>query len=43
MLKGHALEYYYNSKLSEKLFNNAYNYMQNFFKRAEYYRKNLTK
>ena len=41
MLKGLAQEHYYNSNLSTRLFLKACDYIRNFFKGLEYYRKNL--
>jgi hypothetical protein len=42
MLKGLAEEHYYNSNLADKSFEYTCAYMRNFFKRPEYYQKNLT-
>jgi hypothetical protein len=43
ILKGLAKEHYYNSNLADRLFKDTCIYIQNFFKRPEYYQKNLTK
>jgi hypothetical protein len=42
MLKELAKEHYYSSSLADRLFKYTYAYIQNFFKRPEYYQKNLT-
>jgi hypothetical protein len=42
MLKGLAKEHYYSSNLADRLFKDTCIHMRNFFKRPEYYRKNLT-
>jgi hypothetical protein len=42
MLKRLAKDHYYSSNLADKLFKDTYIYIQNFFKRLEYYQKNLT-
>jgi hypothetical protein len=41
MLKGLAQDHYYNCGLSAKTYSEACIYIQNFFKRPEFYRKNL--
>jgi hypothetical protein len=41
MLKGLAQDYYYNRTLSARTYSKACTYMRNFFKRPEFYRKNL--
>src|SRR6266700_1247174 len=43
MLKGLAEDYYYSSNLVDKLFEDIYIYIQNFFKGLEYYWKNFIK
>jgi hypothetical protein len=43
MLKRLAKKHYYSSNLADKSFENTYIHIQNFFKRPEYYQKNLTK
>jgi hypothetical protein len=42
MLKGLVQNYYYNHSLLAKTYTEVYIYIQNFFKRPEFYRKNLT-
>ena len=37
MLKGLVEDHYYSSNLADKLFEDIYIYMQNFFKGPEYY------
>jgi hypothetical protein len=42
MLKRLAKEHYYSNNLADRSFKDTYIHMQNFFKRPEYYQKNLT-
>ena len=42
MLKRLAQDHYYNSNLKSRPFTKTYNYIRQFFKGPEYYRKNLT-
>ena len=41
MLKGLALNHYYNSDLSTRAFTDAYKHVRQFFEGPEYHRKNL--
>jgi len=41
MLKGLAQLYYYSSNLSNGTFENAYNYIHNYFEGPKFYYKNL--